>query len=164
MAGNIVDHGFRKDRKRHSVDVRVVHKGDDVILRLKDDCVPFNPGERRKLAEGEDGMRNMGIRMAIDDYGTGYSNLANLMSNNYRTVKIDKSLLWKATDKAGLDFLMITVNQLKSIKLQVLQEGVETKEQLDIITSFGGNLIQGYYFSKPLPAGEFIAYCKRLAG
>ena len=86
------------------------------------------------------------------------------MSNNYRTVKIDKSLLWKATDQEGMDFLMITVNQLKSIKLQVLQEGVETKEQLDIITSFGGNLIQGYYFSKPLPDREFIAYCKRLAG
>lgn len=109
-------------------------------------------------------LREYGFTFSMDDYGTGYSNLANLMSNNYRTVKIDKSLLWKATDKAGLDFLMITVNQLKSIKLQVLQEGVETKEQLDIITSFGGNLIQGYYFSKPLPAGEFIAYCKRLAG
>ena len=91
-------------------------------------------------------------------------NMDYLMSNNYRTVKIDKSLLWKATDKAGMDFLMITVNQLKSIKLQVLQEGVETKEQLDIITAFGGNLIQGYYFSKPLPDSEFIAYCKRLAG
>ena len=38
----------------------------------------------------------------MDDYGTGYSNLANLMSNNYKTVKIDKSLLWKATDKAGM--------------------------------------------------------------
>ena len=61
-------------------------------------------------------------------------------------------------------FLMITVNQLKSIKLQVLQEGVETKEQLDIITSFGGNLIQGYYFSKPLSDIDFIAYCKRFAG
>lgn len=109
-------------------------------------------------------LREYGFTFSMDDYGTGYSNLANLMSNNYRTVKIDKSLLWKATDQEGMDFLMITVNQLKSIKLQVLQEGVETKEQLDIITSFGGNLIQGYYFSKPLPDREFIAYCKRLAG
>ncbi len=109
-------------------------------------------------------LKDYGFTFSMDDYGTGYSNLANLMSNNYKTVKIDKSLLWKATDKAGMDFLMITVNQLKSIKLQVLQEGVETKEQLDIITSFGGNLIQGYYFSKPLSDIDFIAYCKRFAG
>ena len=107
-------------------------------------------------------LKDFGFTFSMDDYGTGYSNLANLMSNNYRTVKIDKSLLWKATDKEGMDFLMITVNQLKSIKLQVLQEGVETKEQLDIITTFGGNLIQGYYFSKPISDREFIAYCKRL--
>ena len=65
--------------------------------------------------------------------------------------------------KEGMDFLMITVNQLKSIKLQVLQEGVETKEQLDIITAFGGNLIQRYYFSKPISDREFIAYCKRMS-
>ena len=65
MAGNIVDHGFTKDNKRHSLDVRVVHKGDDVILRIKDDCVPFDPGERQKLAEGEDITKNIGIRMVF---------------------------------------------------------------------------------------------------
>ena len=65
MAGNIVDHGFTKDNKRHSVDVRVVHKGDDVILRIKDDCVPFDPCERQQLAEGEDITKNIGIRMVF---------------------------------------------------------------------------------------------------
>ena len=65
MAGNIVDHGFTKDKKRHSVDVRVVHKDSDVILRIKDDCVPFDPGERQKLAEGDDATKNIGIRMVF---------------------------------------------------------------------------------------------------
>lgn len=65
MAGNIVEHGFKKDRKRHSVDVRVVHKGEDVILRLKDDCVPFDPGERQAMAAGGDPTRNIGIRMVF---------------------------------------------------------------------------------------------------
>ena len=65
MAGNIVDHGFSKDSKSHSVDVRVVHKGDDVILRIKDDCVPFDPGERQKLAEDDDVTKNIGIRMVF---------------------------------------------------------------------------------------------------
>ena len=65
MAGNIVDHGFTKDSKSHSVDVRVVHKDDDVILRIKDDCVPFDPGERQKLADGDDVTKNIGIRMVF---------------------------------------------------------------------------------------------------
>ncbi len=65
MAGNIVSHGFTKDRKRHSIDVRVVHKGEDVILRIKDDCVPFDPAERRRLAEDDDVTRNIGLRMVF---------------------------------------------------------------------------------------------------
>ena len=65
MAGNIVDHGFTKDQKRHSVDVRVVHKDGDVILRIKDDCVPFDPGERQTIAAGDDITKNIGIRMVF---------------------------------------------------------------------------------------------------
>ena len=65
MAGNVVDHGFTKDKKNHTIDVRVVHKNDDVILRVKDDCVPFDPGERQQLAEEDDITRNIGIRMVF---------------------------------------------------------------------------------------------------
>ncbi|MBR0444667.1 MAG: ATP-binding protein [Clostridia bacterium] len=63
MAGNVVDHGFSKDSKKHSIDIRVVHKNDDVILRIKDDCVPFDPGERLSIANNEDPAANIGIRM-----------------------------------------------------------------------------------------------------
>ena len=65
MAGNIVDHGFTKDKKSHSVDVRVVHKEGAVILRIKDDCVPFDPGERAKLSDPDDPTKNIGIRMVF---------------------------------------------------------------------------------------------------
>ena len=65
MAGNIVDHGFGKDNRKHSVDIRIAHKDDDVILCIKDDCVPFDPGERQQLAEGEDITKNIGIRMVF---------------------------------------------------------------------------------------------------
>ncbi len=63
MAGNIVDHGFPKDRRKNSVDVRVVYKDGGLILRLKDDCVPFDPAHRRALADPEDKTRNIGIRI-----------------------------------------------------------------------------------------------------
>ena len=63
MAGNVVSHGFRKDNKKHTVDIRVVHKNDDLILRIRDDCVPFNPEERKDLVDPVDKIKNMGIRM-----------------------------------------------------------------------------------------------------
>lgn len=64
MAGNVVDHGFHQDKKKHhSVGIRVVHKGDDVILRIKDDCEPFNPEERKDIIDSKDETKNMGIRM-----------------------------------------------------------------------------------------------------
>ncbi len=66
MAGNVVGHGFRKDKKDHTVDIRVVHKGEDVILRIKDDCIPFDPKERMNMVTDEDPFRNIGIRMVYN--------------------------------------------------------------------------------------------------
>ena len=63
MVVNVIDHGFTKDKKDHSVDVRVVCKDNEIILRIKDDCVPFDPEERNHLTEGGDAASNMGIRM-----------------------------------------------------------------------------------------------------
>ena len=63
MAGNIVEHGFTKDQKRHSIDIRVVHKDDSIILRIRDDCVPFDPQERKALTDPDDLMKNVGIRL-----------------------------------------------------------------------------------------------------
>ena len=64
MAGNIVAHGFHKDKKSHRIDIRVAHKDSDLILRIRDDCVPFDPEERNKLTDPKDMVKNMGIRMA----------------------------------------------------------------------------------------------------
>lgn len=66
MAGNVVDHGSRKDNKKHhSVDIRVVHKDDNIILRIRDDCVPFNPEDRTRLLDPADKIRNAGIRLVF---------------------------------------------------------------------------------------------------
>ena len=63
MAGNVVEHGFTKDDKKHTVDIRVVHKNEDVILRIKDDCVPFDPGERQKMAESVQYQNILGLNV-----------------------------------------------------------------------------------------------------
>ncbi|MBE6998448.1 MAG: hypothetical protein E7427_09825 [Ruminococcaceae bacterium] len=65
MAGNVVAHGFGKDRRRHSVDVRVVCRRQKVILRVRDDCVPFDPEERARIAAETDPTANLGIRMVF---------------------------------------------------------------------------------------------------
>ncbi|MBQ9061176.1 MAG: ATP-binding protein [Firmicutes bacterium] len=63
MAGNVVEHGFHKDRRHHSIDIRVAHKGDDLILRIKDDCRPFDPIQQQKMMDPEDFTSNIGLRM-----------------------------------------------------------------------------------------------------
>ena len=86
MAGNVIEHGFHKDNKKHSVDIRVAHKEDDIILRIKDDCVAFDPQERNKITAGDDLVKNIGIRMIYqmsDDI-----NYQNILGLNVLTIRI----------------------------------------------------------------------------
>ena len=63
MAGNIVLHGFEKDKKNHAVDMRVVFEEDQLVIRLSDNCIPFNPKERAEIINPEDITKNIGVRM-----------------------------------------------------------------------------------------------------
>ena len=63
MAGNVVRHGFGKDSKQHSVDIRVAHKEDEIILRIRDNCSAFNPSEHARLMEPGETGKNVGIRL-----------------------------------------------------------------------------------------------------
>ncbi|MCR5053450.1 MAG: ATP-binding protein [Lachnospiraceae bacterium] len=87
MAGNVVTHGFN-DSKKHFLDVRTVCKDDGILLRIKDDCKPFDPKERLEQLNPEDVTRNVGIRMAmkISDETT----YQNMMGLNILSMKISK--------------------------------------------------------------------------
>ncbi len=63
MAGNVVAHGFPKDKKKHSVDIRVVHSGETIILRIRDNCIAFNPSEHARVMQTGDMVKNVGIRL-----------------------------------------------------------------------------------------------------
>jgi anti-sigma regulatory factor (Ser/Thr protein kinase) len=63
MAGNIVEHGFIKDKKHHSADIRVVHKDDTIILRIRDNCIAFDPAERLRVMEADKNGKNVGIKL-----------------------------------------------------------------------------------------------------
>ena len=86
LAGNIVEHGFTSDRRRHSVEIRVVIKDSDVVLRVKDDCKPFNPKEQVELTASEDPVSNIGIRLV---YGLADEvEYQNLLGLNVLTVRL----------------------------------------------------------------------------
>ena len=88
MAANIVEHGFLKDKRKHLIHARVIHKDDEIRLRIKDDCIPFDPKERAELLSGEDVTKNIGLRMVtkLADEMT-YQNLLGL---NVLTISVSK--------------------------------------------------------------------------
>ena len=107
-------------------------------------------------------LRTLGYTFSLDDFGTGYSTLVQFIRISYKNVKIDKSLLWES-DKSEMSARLLDslTHLIRSLGCNVVQEGVETKEQLSRTAGSGGNLIQGYYFSKPIPENDFIAYVKK---
>ena len=110
-------------------------------------------------------MREAGYTFSLDDFGTGYSNVARLLEGGYVNVKIDKSILWSAEESDNTARLLDTLTRfIRGLGMNVVQEGVETKPQLDRVLAAGGNLIQGWYFSKSLPEAEFLAYLDRMNG
>ena len=107
-------------------------------------------------------LRALGYTFSLDDFGTGYSNLVRLISGDYKNVKIDKSLLWNADNNETARLLLNNlIGIIRGLGYNVIQEGVETKEQLDGVMSAGCSMIQGYYFSRPIPEKDFLEYIQR---
>ena len=101
-----------------------------------------------------DELKELGFKFSLDDYGTGYSNLTYIISMDFTNIKSDKGLLWDANKNENSRILLTdTIQMMRRLGFNVIQEGVENREQLDLVVNAGANLIQGYYFSKPVPAG-----------
>ena len=110
-------------------------------------------------------MKNAGFTFSLDDYGTGYSNLTYIISMDFLNIKSDKGLLWDADKNRNSRMLLgDTIRMLRRLGVNVIQEGVETKYQLDFVLEAGANLIQGFYFSQPLRPDAFIDYVERFKG
>ena len=102
-------------------------------------------------------LKDDGYLFSMDDYGTGYSNVSAIFSLNLDVIKIDKSILWGAEkSKLGMIVLENTIRMIRQMGKKILVEGVETKEQIELLRKLGVDYLQGFYFSKPIPKDEFI--------
>jgi diguanylate cyclase (GGDEF)-like protein len=100
-------------------------------------------------------LKALGTRLAIDDFGTGYSSLAYLTRFPIDKLKIDRSFIKDITENATANEIVSTIVAMaKSLKLNVLAEGVENKQQLDCLRHHGCDQYQGFYFNKPVPESE----------
>jgi len=101
-------------------------------------------------------FKSLGIRLSVDDFGTGYSSLSYLRRFPVDILKIDKSFIQDINLDSGDDALVKAIIAMgQSLGLKVIAEGVETAEQLQFLQAHECDMVQGYYFSKPVDAEEF---------
>jgi EAL domain-containing protein (putative c-di-GMP-specific phosphodiesterase class I) len=103
-------------------------------------------------------LRESGLRIAIDDFGTGYSSLAYLGRFSIDKIKIAQDFILDLTGGSNNSAIVkAAIGLAYDLNLDVVVEGVQTKEQLELVKSWGCKKVQGYYFSRPLPAREVTA-------
>lgn len=126
-------------------------------LEITETAVDYDPtttdSNIRKLAD-------LDISFSLDDYGTGYSNIRRVVSLPLSIVKLDKTLVDDMDSHQMWIVIKNTVRMLQRMNKKILVEGVETERALMKFDQIGCDYIQGYYFSKPLPEEDFIAFIR----
>ena len=102
-------------------------------------------------------IRAAGFRIAMDDFGSGYSSLTLLKDIPLDIIKMDKSFFGKTLDTdQGREMIRSVVCILKNMKFKIIAEGITTEEEVNFLKECGCNIIQGFYFSKPVLIDIFI--------
>ena len=102
-----------------------------------------------------DNLRKAGFDVLIDDFGTGYSSINMVKDTKATVLKVDKSFIDDMSQK-GKAMIKHVIDISKTMKMKTIAEGVETKEQYEFLRDNNCDIIQGYYFAKPLPSNEFV--------
>jgi len=127
-------------------------KAEWLALEVTEGQIMTHPDEAIKILTQ---ISDLGIELAVDDFGTGYSSLAYLKRLPIDKLKIDQTFVRDLPDdEEDAGITRATIALAKSLNLKVIAEGVETKEQKDFIVENGCENIQGYFYSRPIPADE----------
>lgn len=124
-----------------------------IILEITESVASETPESIEELMTT---LNYAGIYFALDDYGTGYSNLKSVIELPFRIVKIDKSMIDKMDNDRGIIAVKYTLDMLNALSLDIIAEGVETEAQALKLQELGCQYLQGYYYSKPIKAQAFL--------
>ena len=153
---NITSQSFRKGRVVNTVRDALKISGLDpkyIKLELTENTIMDNAKENIELLHQ---LKNMGLKLSIDDFGTGYSSLSYLNRFPIDELKIDQSFISGIpSESSNLAIVKAIIAMAHSLNLNVVAEGVETKEQLTTLEGLQCPEYQGYLFSKPVPSAEF---------
>lgn len=169
---------FQKERMENKLEIvpisvnlsRASVHFSDVVERYVDivnqkqipfECVPIELTESatlysEKILEITDQLVNAGFTLHMDDFGSGYSSLTSLNELNFSAVKLDKSLIDYIDQVRGKKIVQQAIDLGHGLDMKVVAEGVESKEQRDCLKEMHCDMIQGFYYSKPLKQEDFI--------
>lgn len=107
-------------------------------------------------------LNEMNIHCSLDDFGMGYSSLSSLRSYPFQSLKIDRAFIQGInTNNNDLSLVNSIIAMSKNLKLSVIAEGIETKEQLDLMRAMNCDMVQGWYFSVALSSEQFLLYLNK---
>ncbi|MCP8971044.1 putative bifunctional diguanylate cyclase/phosphodiesterase [Ectobacillus ponti] len=110
-------------------------------------------------------LRELGIQVSMDDFGTGYSSLSSLKTLPINCLKIDRSFIQDVLqDESSEAIVSLIISMAEHLNLNVIAEGVETEQQVELLRQLECREVQGYFYSKPLPLEQLIAFLQRSAG
>ena len=116
-------------------------------------------GAKKVVLSNMQKLIDYGVSFSLDDFGTGQSNLNYIVDMPVEIVKFDRTMINSYFENGKAKYVMdAAMHMIHGMELEIVAEGIETKEQFEIMKSLGISYIQGYYFSRPIPDQAFLKY------
>ena len=137
-------------------------ENEKLLLEITESAYTENA---KQIIDTVNGLREQGYKIEMDDFGSGYSSLNMLTALPIDALKLDMQFIRNiSTNKKNFRLVGIMIEIARLLDVPVIAEGVETEEQMELLKTLGCDIIQGYYFSKPLSAEEFSALIRAEIG
>lgn len=129
---------------------------DKINLEITESATAYD--QQRVMIDNFNRLAEAGLSFSLDDYGTGYSNIRRMIKLPLKIIKLDKSFADEKNNPKMWIVIKNTVKMLKDMNMEIVVEGIETQEALDEFSRLQSDFIQGYFFSKPIPQEDFVAF------